>query len=469
MADQQALESASGVTVALVRAVRQTRFDDLPPDVVFLAKQCFLDWLGVTLAGSGEPLARILRDEVAEEGGNAQATLVGTGERVTTAQAALVNGAASHALDFDDVVMAMSGHPTVPVAPGLLALAEQRGASGRDFIAAFVAGFEMECRAGALVMPGHYAAGWHATGTLGTFGSAAACAHLLGLDEEQWLHALGIAGAQAAGLKSMFGTMCKPLHAGKAAANGLLAATLAARGFTSNTQVFETPQGFGATQTTTLNPRRALAGLGQSHAIRGVLFKYHAACYGTHETIEGVLRLKERHGLQPADVRAIRLKVPPGNLSMCNIQEPRTALEGKFSLRFTAALALAGEGTGEQAFTDVAVATPALVAVRDRVSVEARTASGSPNGSGIGAGTEVTLTLADGRELREFVNLDIPATDLDQQWRRLEAKFASLASPVVGEARARELVDVVTNLERATSMADVVRLAVAPGRVGARA
>jgi 2-methylcitrate dehydratase PrpD len=455
------------VTAALARSVRQTRFDDLPPDVVHLAKQCFLDWLGVTLAGSGEPLARILRDEIAEEGGNAQATLIGTGERVTTAQAALVNGAASHALDFDDVVMAMSGHPSVPVVPGLLALAEQRGASGRDFIAAFVAGFEMECRAGALVMPGHYTAGWHATGTIGTFGAAAACAHLLGLDEGQWLHALGIAGAQAAGLKSMFGTMCKPLHAGKAAANGLLAATLAQRGFTSNTEVFETLQGFGATQTTTLNPQRALAGLGEGHGIRGVLFKYHAACYGTHETIEGVLRLKERHGLRPDEVRSIRLKVPPGNLNMCNIQEPRTALEGKFSLRFTAALALAGDGTGEQAFTDHAVADRALVAVRDRVTVEAR--SGTEGGSGIGAGTEVTLALADGRDLREFVNLDIPATDLDQQWRRLEAKFMSLASPVLGEARARELVAAVRNLENAESMVGIASLAVAPQRMGARA
>jgi 2-methylcitrate dehydratase PrpD len=446
-----------GITELLVDSARATRFDALPPEIVFLARQCFLDWLGVALGGANEPLTRILRDEALEAGGHPQATLVGTGERVTAQQAALVNGAASHALDFDDVHMMMSGHPSVPVFPALLALAEHRGASGRDFITAFVAGFEMECRVGALVMPGHYQAGWHATGTLGTFGAAAACAHLMGLDPGQWRHAMGIAGAQAAGLKSMFGTMCKPFHAGKAAANGLMAATLASRGFTSNLEVLETPQGFGATQTTTLAPARALRGLGEGFAIRGVLFKYHAACYGTHETIEGVLRLREQHGIKPEQVEAIRLAVPPGHLNMCNIPEPATALEGKFSLRFTAALALAGEGTGEAAFTDAAVRNPGLVAVRDRVTVEPR----SDDGTAIGAGTDVTISLKDGRDLRERVNLDVPATDLDQQWRRLVTKFRGLATPVIGARQAEQLLAAVEGLEETGSMAGLAALAAA--------
>ncbi|MBA4180376.1 MAG: MmgE/PrpD family protein [Anaerolinea sp.] len=448
------------VTAAIARSARSIRYEQLPDDVVFLARQCALDWFGVALAGADEPLARILRDEAAEAGGNPQATLVGSGTRTSLQQAALINGAASHALDFDDVQMTMSGHPSVPVIPALLALAEQRGASGRDFIASFVAGFEVECRIGALVMPGHYTAGWHATGTLGTFGAAAACAHLMGLTEEQWLHALGIAGAQAAGLKSMFGTMCKPLHAGKAASNGLFAAQLAARGFTSNPGVLEVPQGFTTTQTTTPNPGRALQGLGEEYAIRGVLFKYHAACYGTHETIEGVLRLRRKHGLKAADVRQIRLTVPAGNLAMCNIQEPTTALEGKFSLRFTAALALAGDDTSEAAFTDAAVREPALVSLGGRVVVEGRT-DRARAGTGIGSGTDVTITTADGTELREFVNLETPADDLSMQWERLEAKFLSLATPVLGGSRAAWLRDRVSSLEDQASMADVVQMAVA--------
>ncbi len=452
--------SPSAITGPLTDAVSAIRFDSLPPDVVFLARQCLLDWLGVTLGGANEPLTRILRDEALEQGGRPMATLIGTGEKVATLQAALVNGAASHALDFDDVHLVMSGHPSVPVIPAVLALGEERGASGRDFIAAFVAGFEMECRVGALVMPGHYQAGWHATGTLGTFGSAAACAHLMGLDGVQWRHALGIAAAQAAGLKSMFGTMCKPFHAGKAAANGLLAASLAARGFTSNTEVLETPQGFAATQTTTPSPERALRGLGNEFAIRGALFKYHAACYGTHETIEGILRLREEHSLDPDHVEAIELLVPPGHLAMCNIQEPGTALEGKFSLRFTAALALAGRGASEAAFTDQAVRDPSLTAIRDRVTVQPRAADA---GVAIGGGTGVTIRLRDGRELHERVNLDVPASDLERQWQRLVEKFRSLAGPVIGPARTAALLAAVEDLENTRSMAAIAALATTGG------
>ncbi|MCE7929595.1 MAG: MmgE/PrpD family protein [Chloroflexi bacterium CFX7] len=446
------------ITRMLAEKVSAIRFEELPPEVVFLARQCLLDWMGVTLGGFNEPLAGILRADALEQGGHPQATLIGSGERVTTAQAALVNGAASHALDFDDVHLGMSGHPSVPVIPGLLALAEQRRATGRDFVAAFVAGFEMECRVGALVMPGHYQAGFHATGTLGTFGAAAACAHLMQLDADQWRNALGIAGAQAAGLKSMFGTMCKPFHAGKAAANGLLAASLAARGFTSNADVLETAQGFGATQTGTLSPERALRGLGEDYAIRGTLFKYHAACYGTHETIEGVLRLREENGLDAAKVDAVDLLVPPGHLAMCNIPEPATALEGKFSLRFTAALALAGRGSSEAAFTDEAVHDPALVALRDRVTVRPRS---EEQGVAIGGGTDVTVRLRDGGELRKRVNLDIPASDLGQQWRRLVEKYRSLAEPAIGPVRASALLSAIEGLEGADSMAAVAELATA--------
>lgn len=452
------MTTPTSITAQLARACREISFETLPPDALFLAKQCILDWFGVTLAGAGEPLSAILREQVLEDGGSPQATLLATGERVSAAQAALVNGAASHALDYDDVHIGMSGHPSVPVLPALLALAERNGAAGRDVLAAFVAGFEMECRIGALVMPGHYQRGFHATGTLGTFGAAAACSHLLGLDEERWLHALGIAGAQAAGLKSMFGTMCKPLHAGKAAQNGLMAAHLANRGFTSNPEVLEAPQGFVATQAPSANAEAALRGLGESFAIRDVLFKYHAACYGTHETIEGVLRLKQLHGLRPDDVRAITLYVPRGHLAMCNIQEPATALEGKFSLRFTAALALGHGDASDQAFTDERVRDPALIALRDRVRVEVN------EGEHFTGGTQVVIELASGATLRENVDLTIPADDLDLQWARLAAKFRSLAAPVVGTGRAEAIIDGVQRMETLGSISPLVEAAVTPAR-----
>ncbi len=441
---------SQAVTGALAKLAAGYRFADLPPDVVFLAKQCFLDWIGVALAGSREPLAAILREEIEEQGGDPQASIIGTYRRASTQQAALLNGAASHALDYDDVHTAMSGHPSVPVFPGLFALAEWRAASGRDFLTAFVAGFETECRVGLLVNPGHYSAGWHATGTLGAFGSAAACAWLLSLDEDRWAHALGIAAAQAAGLKSMFGTMCKPLHAGKAAANGLLAASLAARGFTSNPEALEAAQGFAATQTTTFNPDRCLAGPAGSFAIRSVLFKYHAACFGTHSTIEGILRMKEEQQLTGESVRAIQLRVPPGALSMCNIAEPRTALEGKFSLRFTAALALGFGHASETAFTDARVNDPELVRLRNRVTVV---------GDGSAAdGTDVSVELLDGRVLHEVVNVNEPATDLERQWQRLATKFRGLATPIIGSDRAEELITTVAHLDDIADIGAVARL-----------
>ena len=446
---------APSVTQALTETLSAYRFADVPADVVYLAKQCILDWAGVALAGSHEPLTRILLDEAIEQGGHPQATVVGHRGRLATQQAALVNGAASHALDFDDVQLTMHGHPSVPVLPALLALAEQRGASGRGFLTAFVAGVEMECRLGMLMEPGHYDAGWHATGTLGAFGAAAACAHLLGLDAETWRQALGIAGTQAAGLKSMFGTMCKPFHAGRAAQNGLLAATLAARGFTSNPDVLDCAQGFTATQTTTPNPERALRKLGESFAIRDVLFKYHAACYGTHATIEGLLRLRERYGFNADGVRGVRLRIAPAQLKVCNIAEPRTALEGKFSLRFTAALALAGADTGESGFTDAIVRDPALTALRDRVTVE----TGDLRSV---AETDVAVALTDGREFVERVDVGVPERDLERQWRRLAAKFRGLATPVVGEARAEALLAAVERLDETETMADVARLCAAP-------
>ena len=450
-----AVSAGAEVTRRIAEAGRAIRYEALPDDVIARAKQCVLDWLGVALAGADEPLTRILREEAREQGGHAQATLVGSGERVATQQAALVNGAASHALDYDDVHLVMSGHPSVPVLPAVLALGERDRRSGRDAIAAFVAGFETECRLGAVVMPAHYATGWHATATLGTFGAAAACAHLLGLDGQRWRHALGIAATEAAGLKSMFGTMCKPFHAGRAAANGLLAATLARRGFTSNPDAVETAQGFAATQTTTFRPEALDGWTDDTFAIRDVLFKYHAACFGTHATMEAVLRLREEEGLRAEEVEAVTLRVPAGNLSMCNIQEPRTALEGKFSLRFTAALALGHGDTTERAFTDERVHEPSLVALRDRVHVV---------GGELGGGsTEVLVRLEDGRELRRTVNVNVPEADLERQWGRLQAKFGSLAAPVIGERRAAELEAMVLDLERLDDIGALLALCVRRG------
>jgi 2-methylcitrate dehydratase PrpD len=246
----------------------------------------------------------------------------------------------------------------------LLAVGEGLDSRGQDLLTAFVVGLETECRLGESMSPGHYDGGFHSTATLGTFGAAAGCAHLLDLDAGQWQNTFGIAAATAAGLKSAFGTMCKPFHAGNAASNGVLAGRLAQQGFTGAQDVLERSQGFGSTHSATFDQVSGMRPYGDPWFVRQVLFKYHAACFLTHSTIEGLLRLKEHHYLRAADVAEVVLRVAPGHLDVCNIQEPRTGLEAKFSLRFTAALSLVTGQTGEDAFTDGAVSQAGLVQMR---------------------------------------------------------------------------------------------------------
>src|SRR4051812_7314982 len=300
---------ATKLTRTLAAQASAVTYEALPEPVRAWARQCVLDYYGVALAGADDPLAKILLDELAEAGGAAQAGIIGHAARLPALSAALVNGAIGHALDYDDVNLAMPGHPSVAILPGLIALAEQRRSSGREVIAAFVAGYEIACRIGMALRPGHYDRGFHATGTVGCFGAAAACAHLLGLDADGTAQALGIAGTQAAGLKSQFGTMCKPFHAGKASQSGVLAARLAARGFSSRPDLVECEQGFALTHGPDFNAAAALASPANGFHIFANLFKYHAACYLTHGPIECAREIRERHGLSPDEVARITLSL----------------------------------------------------------------------------------------------------------------------------------------------------------------
>src|SRR5438445_7552039 len=314
--------AATDLTHTLAAQASAVTYDALPEPVRALARQCVLDYYGVALAGADDPLVQILLDELAEAGGSAQASVIGHKARLPALSAALINGAIGHALDYDDVNLAMPGHPSVAILPGLLALAEARQSSGREIIAAFVAGYETACRIGMALRPGHYNLGFHATGTVGAFGAAAACAHLLGLDTEATARALGIAGTQAAGLKSQFGTMCKPFHAGKASHNGLLAARLAARGFSSRPDLVECEQGFALTHGPDFHPEKALAEPSGGFHILANLFKYHAACYLTHGPIESARQMRERHAIEPQQIAAIRLKLDKSCERVCNIAAP---------------------------------------------------------------------------------------------------------------------------------------------------
>jgi 2-methylcitrate dehydratase PrpD len=441
-----AIDSAVPATATLVQQALAYRFEALPADVVELAKQCLIDFFAVSLGAWDDPLVNILVEEAQEEGGKPLATVIGRSLKVGRLQAALINGAMSHALDYDDVNMAMSGHPTVTFTPALLAGAEGTGVSGRRFIEAFIAGYETVCRVGTLVQPSHYRTGFHATATVGVFGATAAVARLLGLDAERAQLAMGIAGTQAAGLKSLFGTMCKPLHAGMAAKTGLSAARMASRGFTARPDILECAQGFAATHAQDFNLDKAVGEPSRGFHIRNNLFKYHAACYLTHAPMECGKFLRLNHPIDPQEVRRIRLKVDRDSDKVCNIQKPATGLEAKFSLKLTTAFALAGVDTAAMDSYSAANANdPRLVALRDKVEVDLQ-----PDWPGTRA--ELTLELADGRTLAAEYDAGVPESDVRAQGDKIRAKFRALAAPILGEAAAAKLLADLDRLESLPSI-----------------
>lgn len=436
--------------VARARSIAQAPLSD---DMRELARQCVLDWAGVALAGSREPLVQILTAQAREEGGNAAASLVGDAGAVSARQAALINGAAGHAIDYDDNLVAAHGHVTAGVLPAALAIAQARRLGGDALLRAFAAGFEMSGMVGRYIGRAHYELGFHATCTVGSFGAACATSILMGLDDEATAVALGIAGTQAGGMKAQFGTMCKPLHAGKAAENGVMGAQLAARGFTGRADLLEAPQGFGAATSPEVDARAAIASPAGGSYLHHNLFKYHAACYGTHPSIDAVAAIVRQNALTPADIEHIELDVEPGAQRMCDIPSPRTGLEAKFSLRLNVALVVAGEATAEPAtYSDATARRADLIALRDRVSVRF-----------MPVGWPCTLADArvqtrDGRVLVMRHDSGVPDTDLPRQRQKLERKFMALATPVVGAPQANAILRAIAEIERLEDIGTLMSL-----------
>lgn len=428
-------------------------FADLPEAAITVTQHCILDWFAVTLPGASEPTTRILREELLEDGATPVASLVGSLDRTSASHAAIINGTASHALDFDDVNMAVLGHPTVAILPGLLALAEKIDASEEDLIAAFVAGYDVACRAGLLVSPSHYNHGFHATATVGSIGAAAGCARLMGLDGERTATSMGIAATMASGMKSMFGTMCKPLHAGRAAQNGLNAARLAARGFSSRTDVLECAQGFAATQSVDFHPEATMAPAPLDHHLLRNLFKYHAACYLTHGAIEAAGRLRHDHALSSNAITAITIRVPSVTDRVCNLPRPETGLEAKFSLRLTVAMALAGRDTaGIATYTDDLTHDPTLVRLRDMAVLEFDDTLPEAKAS-------ITVSAPDAKGVSAEHDAGVPQSDLILQESKLSAKFSALVAPVLGNLRADALRDEILKIGSGGTLREVMKRA----------
>jgi 2-methylcitrate dehydratase PrpD len=438
------------LTQSLAAGVAAIRFEDLRADVVEVAHHGVLDWLGVGLAGASEPVTEhafaIASDgRITTDGSR----LLRRSERLPAPDAALVNATAAHALDYDDSQLEMEGHASTPILSAIVALGERHHCSGRALIAGYAAGVELAASIGTLLNPQHYEIGWHATATIGTVAAAGACANLLGLDDATTATSLSIACAQTAGLKTHFGTMTKPFQVGKASSNGLASTLLAARGMTARGEILDSVGGLVDMYTVKggLAEPRPISPDGT--ALLSTLFKFHAACHFTHPGIDALRRLRAAHLIEIADIEHVEVFMAPSLDRVCNIHDPRTGLETKFSLRGTASLALLDhDTTAPSTYVDVTAQSAAFREVMKRVSV-------TPIESLDYWQTRVVVSTRDGRKLQEEVDLGHPASNLTEQWQRLGEKFHRLAEYAGHGAQAWELHDRVTRL---TELDDVGQL-----------
>jgi len=445
------------ITRKMAEFVVNTRFEDIPAHSIEMAKLGLMDWLSVTLIAHAEPLAHILNDLDQFLGGNDQATVIGKGKKTTVLNAALINGSVSHALDYDDVNFQLIGHPSVPVVPAILALGEWKGISGKMLLLAYILGVEAEARISLGVRESHYWDGWHATSTLGTFGSAVGCSKILGLDVEKTVFALGIAGTQAAGLRQVFGTMCKPFHAGKAAMNGLLAALLAERGFTSSLEMLEGELGFSAVMASKRQPEKMIQNLGNPFIIDDIIFKSHASCFETHSAIDVALGLREKYTLDVNQVEQIDLIVSNMCIDVARIKVPKTGLEGKFSIPYCTAVALLFGEADITKFTDEMVQREDLRNLAAKVSVKNDPAYKTHQ-------AEMKVLTLDGQILVH--EADTLVINADREYRRqvVEKKFDALVSMVLGNEKKEIIFQCIKEIENLEDIRQLMSLMDLPSR-----
>jgi 2-methylcitrate dehydratase PrpD len=445
--------AANDITRRLAHFVVSASAADVPPAVRKEASRTLLNWVGCTLRGSREQAVDNAISALSPFSGPAQAGILGRKERLDILHAALVNGISSHVLDYDDTHAHNIIHPAGPVVSAILALSEHHPTSGADFVNALVLGVDVECRIGNSVYPKHYDVGWHITGTAGVFGAAAASGRLLGLSEQQMCWALGLAATQPVGLQEMFGSMTKSFHPGRAAQNGLTAALLAAKNFTSSEQGLEAKYGWTNVVSTAHNYDEILTGLGDRYEITKNTYKPFACGVVMHPTIDGCIQLRNEAKLTPDKIERVELKVHPLVMQLTSKKTPQTGLEGKFSIYHAASAALVEGAGGIDQFSDRAVRDSKIVSLRERVVTSIDTAVHEDQ-------VRIRLIVKDGRQFEKFVehavgSLDHPMSDQD-----LEAKFSSLAAGVLSADRQRRLMDLCWNVANLPEASAIARAAV---------
>ena len=441
----------------LAERISEVTYDRLPDKAVETAKQGILDTVGVTLAGAKEDTTAVVARTLRWTAGQGAALLFGGRERVDALSAALINGTASHALDFDDCSNTLGGHPSAPILPALWTLAT--GVSGKAFIAAYAAGFETECKLARAVNFHHYEKGWHPTATLGTFGAAAACAHLLRLSPDKTATALALAASMASGIKANFGTMTKPFHIGHAARNGLLAALLAEEGMTANHAALEHEQGFFAVFNGAGNfvADRILAEWAKPFDLAepGIAFKRHPCCGSTHPAADAMLHLRQAHTVAPDGVTKIESWTHPRRLAHTNRPDPQSGLDGKFSIQYVLARALMHGIVSLEHFSDEAVRDGAARALTAKVNAQPDANLGSAAADHFYARVRVTMT--SGEAFEHFVEAAL-GRDRDHPLPSgtLEAKFRDCARRALDPQATEAVLQLCTTLDELADAGDVL-------------
>lgn len=368
------------ITDAAARFTENLSFSDIPEGAIQIARRCVIDGTGLMIAGTDEHSVAILTEQASLQGGREEATLLGgKGVKVPASLAARVLGTAGHAHDWDDTqvsrdpahIYGLLTHPTIPPLTAALVIAEKLGGvSGQDFVTAFLAGFEVECKISEWILPHLYKSGFHTSGAVGTFGSCIAAAKLLGLDGDNLRHAIGIAASFAAGIRVNFGTMTKPLHVGRAAENGVLAAELAAMGYTADPEALDGPWGFPTVFGEGVSAHKLSQGFGKTWSILepGVSIKPYPSGILTHQSMDLMLRLVNEGNILPGSIDKVAFYAGSNILNPIRYDFAQNHLQAKFSMAALLAMIAVNRAAGRQEFTDAFVQSPAMVDMQKRVS-----------------------------------------------------------------------------------------------------
>lgn len=445
------------LTQHLAEFIVNTQASHIPANVMEASRDALIDTVGCALAGSLDEVAEISLRYVSELGSRHEAGIWGTHVATTMAEAAFVNGIFGHALDFDDVHASVHGHPSTTMIPAALAVGEAVGVSGSDVLAAYAVGLEVGGKLGIALGSGHYHQGWHATATTGVFASTAVATRLLKLSIDQCRNALGLAASQASGLLRNFGTMTKPFHAGHAARCAVQSALLARAGFTADVSIFDGKDSFLGTYAEKNGQplERLLDGLGSTWEVitPGISFKRWPCCYCNHRAIGALLPMIRQHGIQASEVQAVEIGFPPGTDTALIHTNPKTGLEGKFSIEYVAAATLLDGKVGIDTFTDVMVNRPEVRALMQKVK-RYRIEDSKMYSGAVGYNDLMIRTSRGEFKAREERAPGSPQWPMSAAER--DEKFLDCSGRVLGSAGARRALDLAINIQTLHNVADFV-------------